>query len=737
MAATDATTSGLRLKTPIHELGVVHSRAVPGYARLGIRTVADLVRHLPVKYEKQYAECHIRELPLERVAATRGLIVATRMVPPGGFRRARRGPKPRFEATLEDSSGRLIVNWFNAPYLKDRLYPGLTLRVRGKIAKYQGKVQMTQPQWELIEEPDQTPMQPQRLRPIYRATEQLSSPAIEKITSYVLPHVLNQLVDPLPEEMRRAHAMVSLAQAYQMAHQPQEEEETSAARRRLAFNELLLLQLGISLKRKYNETKLAAPALRWSEAIDQHIRDRFPFKLTEAQDLVIADLKSDLQLTRPMNRLVQGDVGAGKTVIALYALLMAVANRKQGAMMAPTDLLAEQHYLSISNMLSGSNVRIALLSGRLAASGSAQRAALMSAISQGQYDIVIGTQALIGQSDSFQDLAVIVIDEQHRFGVLQRAAMRTDKNDQEGTTSPLAQFFCPHCLVMTATPIPRTLSLTVFGDLDVSTIKGLPPGRTPITSRVVSPEKSDQVYVHVAERLKQGEQAYVVVPAIDQDPASTNENGHDRTATAKQLKNVRAHARLLEEKYLAGLSVGIIHGRMKRTTRGAVMDRFRRGKIDCLVATTVIEVGVDVPNATLMVIEHAERFGLAQLHQLRGRIGRGSDGKRSLCVFIAEPTTEEATKRLDAIASTSDGFQIAEHDLAIRGMGDFFGTRQHGMPPLRVARIPEDSGLLRLARRDAQTMVDADPTLTEPLHRGLRQVLIQQYGEMLGLIDVG
>jgi len=748
MTTVVVTEPELRLNNPVEKIGLVTERHAAGMARLGISSISDLIRHLPVKYEKQSAECPLSSLTVGPVVSTRGMIVATRMVPTVRMgKRPSPRSKPRFEATLEDHSGQLTVSWFNAPYLQKRLLPGLTIRIKGKASVYRRKLHMINPKWELLENPSQVRPHRQTLRPIYRATEQLPSAAIEQIIGKILPNMLKLIVDPLPADLVRTHAMVPLADAYRMAHMPQEVQHTRTARRRLAFNELLLLQLGIALKRKYNQTQLEAPVLRWSNAIDHHIRGRFPFDLTKAQNKVLSEIIADLQKPIPMNRLVQGDVGAGKTVVALYALLMAVANRKQGALMAPTELLAEQHYLSISRMLQGSNVRMTMLSGGQSSAGSRQRTATLSAIKKGDYDIVIGTQALVGDTVAFKDLAVVVIDEQHRFGVLQRAAFRTPSKGEsthiasDGMRSPLARQSCPHYLVMTATPIPRTLSLTVFGDLDISTITSLPPGRTPIVTRMVEPTQTDKVYTHLAKRLSQGEQAYVVVPAIDaptdcHDGPAYNDRVR-RAETAKQLKSVRAQAKILAEKYLSNQTIGIIHGRMKQSTRAAVMDRFRRGKIDCLVATTVIEVGVDVPNATMMVIEHAERFGLSQLHQLRGRIGRGSDGKKSLCVFVAQPTTEEATKRLNAIVQTNDGFKIAEHDLAIRGMGDFFGTRQHGMPPLRVARIPGDMELLGLARRNAQATVDADPNLADPSHHLLRQVLIQQYGEMLGLIDVG
>jgi ATP-dependent DNA helicase RecG len=466
--------------------------------------------------------------------------------------------------------------------------------------------------------------------------------------------------------------------------------------------------------------------------------------LTGAQDHAVAEIVADLRQARPMNRLLQGDVGSGKTVVALYALLLAVADRRQGALMAPTELLAEQHYLSISRMLKGSTVRLVLLTSGQAGAGSAERAAILHKIESGEADIVIGTQALLTESVRFKDLAVAVVDEQHRFGVVQRAVLRARA---AGTESAAAggtggtggsggagggRLPAAHCLVMTATPIPRTLSLTVFGDLDVSTIDKLPPGRTPIATRVVGQDKADEVYRYVATLVAKGRQAYVVVPTID-----AGGQAFGGPESVSQLKNLRSHAALLRQRYFPGIAVAEMHGRLKRQTRGHIMERFRLGQVRVLVATTVIEVGVDVPNATVLVVEHAERFGLAQLHQLRGRVGRSSDGTRSVCVFIAEPNTDESRRRLEALAASTDGFKIAEQDLAIRGMGEFFGTRQHGLAPLRVARIPEDMDLLKLARHDAQTIVDGDPTLSDPSHERLHKVLVRQYGDALGLIDVG
>ncbi len=717
----------LRLGGPLTQLSWIGPRrAAAAWKRLGIETVGELLRHVPSRYVWEAAESNVGDLIPDAIGTTRGVIVATRCVPGYG----KRG-KARFEATLDDGSRKMLLTWFNALYLRDNIHPGMTVHVHGKVGSYSGQPQMINPRWQRLDDQGAAPLRNQRLRPIYPATEDLPSPLIDRVIDTALDLALPLLTDPLPADMRERLALPPLAEAYRMLHRPTDEDQPPAGRRRLAFNELLLLQLGIAMKRRFTQTQLAATPLRFTTAIDQHIRARFPFPLTAAQERVVTEIAADLQRDRPMNRLLQGDVGSGKTVVALYALLLAVADRRQGALMAPTELLAEQHYASIAAMLAGSNVRLELMTAGQGAAGSDPRKAQRRRIERGEVDLVVGTQALLTDKLKFKDLALVVVDEQHRFGVMQRATLR-QRGEMEGDTIAMKKPRVPHSLVMTATPIPRTLSLTVFGDLDVSTIDQLPPGRTPVATHVLPPDKAEAVYRRVAQRLSAGDQAYVVVPAID--ASGLDAAGHE---TASQLKNVREHAHLLQERYCAGFRVAAVHGRLKRKTREAIMDRFRRGEIHVLVATTVIEVGVDVPNASIMVIEHAERFGLAQLHQLRGRVGRGTHGRDNVCILLAEPRTDDAAQRLTAIAATTDGFQIAEADLAIRGIGEFFGTRQHGAPPLRVARIPADMDLLALARREAQAIVDIDPTLHDPPWNALRQPLMKQYGETLGLIDVG
>ena len=692
--------------------------------RLDIRTLSDLIRHLPVRYEDQSAESGIEDLIQDNktVGSARGIVEATR------WQAGQYGRKGRFLVNLKDDTGTLSLVWFNAGYLRDKIRVGHTLRVQGKCKTFNDYPQMSNPKWEILTEEDaeNKPARDARLRPVYPATEGLSAPVLEGLINEALDLVLPILKDPLPAGLTAAHNMPTLAQAFRLIHQPKEADDHKAARRRLAYNELLLLQLGIAMKRAYVIKRQVAPTLPASEPIDQQIRQRFPFELTDSQNKVIAEIAEDLAKDAPMNRLVQGDVGSGKTVVALYAMLLAVAENKQAALMAPTELLAEQHYRSISAMLEGTNVTLRLMTASQSTSGSKERKALLSEIAAGTADIVIGTQALVTDAVKFKDLAVAVVDEQHRFGVMQKARLKeADDLDKQGRRR------VPHHLVMTATPIPRTLSLTIFGDLDVSTITGKPPGRVPAQNRVVGEDKAPEVYDYLKTRLARGEQAYVVVPMIDS--AGQAEEGNN----AAGLRNVTDTAKMLRKVLGREFNVAEVHGRLSRDEREAIMAGFRAGESHVLVATTVIEVGVDVANASVMIIEHAERFGLAQLHQLRGRIGRGASSRRPLCVFISEPTTDDALARMDAISSTNDGFKIAELDLQIRGMGDFFGTRQSGMPPLRVATIPEDIDLLKLARLDASNMIEADWQLAQPEHAMLHKVVHQQYGEALGLIDVG
>jgi len=710
------------LTTPLAEVPAIRPAWVEALARLGIGTVADLVKHLPMRYERLEAESAISDLSPGHIITARGEVSATRVRPIGR--------RPRFEAVLLDHTGRLDLVWYNQTYLKDRLFPGMRIRVQGQAKKFGprgGWLQIANPQWEVLDEDAEPASREARVRPVYPASEHINSAKIELAVGKVLDAALPQIEDHFSPEFRRAKDLPALADAYRLAHRPESDEQGAAAHRRLAYDELLMLQLGVFLRRAQVRRTMRALPLRWSAQIDKHIRERFPFELTGAQSRVIDEVVADLTLDAPTNRLIQGDVGSGKTVIAIYAMLLAAAAGHQGAMMAPTELLAEQHFLSISEALKGSNVKIELLTGAM---GRAEREGALARIAGesggGGADLVIGTHALLTGDVKFRSLAVVVIDEQHRFGVHQRSVLKGKSAEAVGADT---RTLTPHTLVMTATPIPRTLALTLLGDLDVSTIDELPSGRTPIATRVVTAEKSDEVYAFVRKRLDTGDQAYIVVPAIDTGASAAGSGGDEDLA---DLRSVMAR---LEAHEFAGKRIAAMHGRLSARTRDQVMHRFRAGLIDALVATTVIEVGVDVPNATVMVIEHAEMFGLAQLHQLRGRVGRGK--KRSVCVLIGEPKTPDGELRLAAIAKTTDGFALAEKDLEIRGPGEVFGQRQAGAPPFKVADLMRDRELLVMARRDAGAWIERSPELRGPGEDLLRKRLLRQHGKWLGLGDVG
>jgi ATP-dependent DNA helicase RecG len=703
----------LALTTRLSDVPGISAREAEALLDLGIANIGQLIAHLPMRYEHEEAEAGIADLEPGRVVSARGEITATRV---SGM-----GRKRRFEAVLCDDTGRLDLVFFNQAFLRDKIGPGSRLRVQGTAKQRGPGLQMANPRFEILGidgEAEEAETLEERLRPVYPASGSINSRQIEACVGRVLKDALPLIDDHLDEAYRREREMPALADAYRMMHAPESEGDHRSGRRRLAYDELLLLQLGVHMKRAHLRRTLSAPPLRHDDAIDARIRDRLPFALTPQQDRVVADIARDLALSTPTNRLIQGDVGSGKTAVALYAMLMATATGHQAALLAPTELLAEQHYLSISTMLEGSEVRLALLTG---STPPAERAPLLARIEAGEVDIVIGTHALLTESVRFKSLAVAIIDEQHRFGVHQRAHLRTHSTVLE-TGETGAQPVTPHVLVMTATPIPRTLGMTLFGDLDVSTIDGLPPGRTPVKTSVVAPARRPEVYERLRARLDEGDQAYVVVPAIE-------ENAEDGPT------NLRTLMRKLENGPLRGSRIAALHGRLKRDTREHVMGRFRAGLIDCLIATTVIEVGVDVPNATIMIIEDADRFGLAQLHQLRGRVGRGE--KPSACVLIGEPTTEDGKKRLDAMAATTSGFVLAERDFEIRGPGELFGTKQSGLPPFRVADLARDLELLEMARRDAAVWIGRSPRLREQSETTLRRRLMKRYGDTLGIGDVG
>jgi len=692
----------IELSTPVESLkGVGPARALH-LGRLGIRTAGDLLEYFPRNWEFVAPRTDIMRLEAGRDATVVGIIESTAVE---GHPRHR-----RFEAVVVDDTASLTMVWFGQAFLAGRLKVGQVIKASGKVTRYKKRLQMANPKFEVVAEGRDEPGGLSPGGPVYPATVELTSGCIKGIIGQSLEKLLEQVEEFYDDGFRERAGVIRRRDAFRLIHRPRNAADVEAARRRLKYDELFLMQLALAIRRRWILDSAAAPPAVPTAEIDRRIRRRFPFLLTEDQNAVIGEITSDMSRNRPMNRLLQGDVGSGKTVVALYAALLAVARRLQVVMMAPTEILAWQHFRSCERYLKKSRVNRLLVTGGLTG---AERRQALAAIAAGRVDIVVGTVALLHRDVRFRRLGLAVIDEQHKFGVHQRAGLRRDDG-------------C-HCLVMTATPIPRTLAMTVFGDLDVSTIRSRPPGGCSVVTRVVGPEMRHRAYDFIRQRLSAGGQAYFVYPWI----AGTDEAG--------ALKAAADQYRRLSADTFAGFRVGLLHGRMPSRQKERVMADFCRRRIDVLVSTVVIEVGLDVPNATIMVIESAERFGLAQLHQLRGRIGRaGTSGepKRAYCLLFTEGGGEAAEKRLRIMTRTNDGFAIAEEDLRLRGPGELFSTRQHGLPDLKIADIIADGDLLRMTRRHAFELVEQDPALADPAHAALRKALFERFGDSFELSRV-
>ncbi len=646
--------------------------------RLDIKVLNDLLFYFPWRYEDRKSLKKINELSYGHIETTMCEVLSTEIVTT---------PRKRmkiFEITASDKTGFLKSKWFNQPYLARYFKKGQKVILSGAVKgnPYAGAgLEMENPDFELVGEEDRF-IHTSRIVPVYKATEGISPKQIRTLMFNAVSNYLFLIEDYIPEEVLKRHALKPLDWAVKEMHFPEEVADvnmlnngSSPAHRRLAFDEFFLLELGLALLKK-GEVLEQGISFKTDNCLVNKFLNSLPFQLTKAQHRVLAEIMADLQRPLPMNRLIHGDVGCGKTVIALVSMLVAVENGYQSCLMAPTELLAEQHFINIHKMIETLGLRIVLLT-------SSSKGKPVDDISEGNAQIIIGTHALIQEQVKFKKLGLAIIDEQHKFGVVQRANIR-----RKG--------FNPDILIMTATPIPRTLALTLYGDLDISIIDELPSGRKPIITKMFFPAQKDRIHSLIKEELTKGRQVYIVYPLIEESEKLDLKSAIDG---AEALRKIYPERR-----------VGLVHGKMHRNDREAVMTQFKSGEIDILVATTVIEVGIDVPNASLMLIVHAERFGLAQLHQLRGRIGRG--GYDSYCLLMAYPTfSEEAKRRLKAMEATSDGFRIAEEDLAIRGPGDFFGTRQSGIPDLKIANIIRDIKELETARKEAFDLIEAEPGL--------------------------
>jgi ATP-dependent DNA helicase RecG len=739
--------------TPVQFVKGIGPRIAEILAAKGIATADDLLHYLPFRYEDRVNPRGIAEL---RVGEMATVIAEVRT---SGLFRTRR--MPIFQMTAGQGRARLKCIWFNGAYLKDKFQPGQMLALYGRVEENRGELQLVQPQFEILAEPEGDAEQKAaesleigRIVPIYESAGQgkLTTRWFRRIIHSALENLTPELPESIPAAVRKRMNLVAAREALWKVHWPDAGESLNdlqssrtPAHIRLIFEELFFIELGLELKRREQKAQTGI-AFKLNDRVREAIKKILPFHPTGAQKRTLKEIAADMEKPYPMRRLLQGDVGSGKTLVAFEAAIIAIENGYQVALMAPTEILAQQHYFSARQILEPSGYRIVLLTGSLEDD---RKREIRRHIAQGNARLVIGTHALIEQKVEFDKLGLVIVDEQHRFGVLQRFKLMKksgegdssgrraslDRKDEggrshmdsaggEGLHSHTDISAEPDVLVMTATPIPRTLALTLYGDLDISVLDEMPPGRTPIVTRRVGDERANDVWQFVRKHVTAGHQAYVVYPVIEENEET-------------ELKAAMKMYGELSKKVFPDLNVAVLHGRMEADLKEQVMRLFQQGKIQILVSTTVIEVGVDVPNAAIMVIEHAERFGLSQLHQLRGRIGRGA--AKSYCILMTGgKVSEEAERRLDAMVRTNDGFQIAELDLEMRGPGEFFGTRQAGMPSFQVANLIRDRDLLELAKKEAAAVLagpNSEISQSE-IDNALRHMRTR-WQKTYGLVEVG
>ena len=693
----------LRLTTPVQYLKGVGPRRAALFKSVGVETIEDLLYYIPRRYLDRSTVTPISRLKPQQSATVIGRVETA------GFQRGRRR---RFTVILSDRTGFLNCTWFHGlEYLPKRFQTGETVAVSGTVTLFQGK-QMTHPEFEILSGEDDELIHTGRVVPLYPSTAELKkahmdSRGLRRIIKPALDRIKDSIPEVLPDGVRSSNRLMNRGEALENIHFPEHLGRAREARRRLAFDELFFLELSLALRRTQRRERADGIVFAEANGLIRRLLEVLDFELTAAQKRVLHEIRADMKQRQQMNRLLQGDVGSGKTMVALITMLIAVQNGYQATLMAPTEILAEQHHLTLKALLDQIGVQSVLLIGGMR---KPVRETTLQEIENGRAQVVIGTHALIQESVSFQRLGLVVIDEQHRFGVVQRAALR-EKGLQ------------PDVLVMTATPIPRSLSMTIYGDLDVSILDEMPPGRRPIQTQQYHDRQRERAYRFLDGQMEQGRQIYVVCPLVEQ-------------SEKLDLKAAEDMAEKLAREIFPDRTVDLLHGQLTSREKEKRMKAFAGGRTDLLVCTTVVEVGVDVPNATVMLVEHAERYGLAQLHQLRGRVGRGRE--QSYCLLMASyPLSEEAKLRLQTLCRTNDGFEIAEVDLRMRGPGEIFGTRQHGLPELKVADLVDDADLLRVARQEAFEIVERDPRLSNPQHEPLKNIMRTSYGYRLKLAEVG
>ncbi|MCM8765437.1 MAG: ATP-dependent DNA helicase RecG [Candidatus Omnitrophica bacterium] len=665
--------------------------------RLGINSIYDLLYFFPRRYEDRREFKKISHLQEGSAELVMGEIFYVDL-------RQTRRRLHILEIRIKDGSGVLSAVWFNQPYLRKIFKEGKRVILYGKVERFLN-LQMNSPEFEIVDEGKQDSLNMGRIVPVYALSGKLTQRILRTIIHETVKRYAYKLCEFIPYDIRKRNDLPNIVEAINWMHFPADFEKKEQARRRFVFEEFFLLQLGVGMKRIKEKIFKTGIRHQVSPEFFNLFMARLPFKLTESQIRVIKEIEADMAKPKPMQRLLQGEVGSGKTVIACYALLLTVNNGYQGALMAPTEILAEQHFVNLSNFLVPFGVKVGLL---VSGTSPRMRQTIKEELREGEIEIIVGTHSLIEEDVVFKNLGLVVIDEQHKFGVWQRKSLQ-DKG------------LNPDCLIMTATPIPRTLALTLYGDLDISTLYELPKGRGKVFTYWVSEEKRNEVYDFIKEEIRKGRQAFIVYPLIEE-------------SEVLDVKSATQMYEELKERVFGEFRIGLLHGRLSSEEKNRVMQDFKEKRIDVLVSTLVIEVGIDIPNVTVIVVENAERFGLAQLHQLRGRIGRGKFP--SYCILFSSAKTEEARQRLTALVRIQDGFKIAEEDLKIRGPGDFFGARQHGFPEIKMGDILKDMQILELSRKEAFSLLQYDPELKSPQHKIIWENLKERFPQ-LELLSVG